>query len=375
MYETDILIIGAGVVGLAAARELSGFNENIIVVEKEDSFGRETSSRNSEVIHSGIYYPPGSLKARTCVNGRELLYEFCAKYKIPHRKTGKIIVAVSDEDIKHLNDLFINGTKNGVSGLKILDERDIKEVEPNVSAQAALYSPETGIIDSHQFMQSMMNHAKKNGAIFAFNAEVKSVGKTGGYYNIAMDEGQNRTRLKARVVINSAGLDSDSVAGFTGMDIKKNKYELHYCKGSYFRVNHRKAGMLEHLVYPVPNPGEGGLGIHATPDMGGGLRLGPDHEYPADRVKDYTVDNSKHNNFYNAVKSFLPFIGEDDISPDTAGIRPKLQERNGAFRDFVISEESDKGLQGFINLIGIESPGLTAALAIAKDVADMVKKI
>ncbi len=372
MYKTDILIIGAGVVGLAVAEDLSALSGNITVVEKNESFGQETSSRNSEVIHAGIYYPPGSLKARMCVSGRELMYKFCARNNVPHKKTGKLIVATETGEIGLIEALFDNAGKNGVTGLRIIDGEEMRKLEPCVSGIRALYSPETGIVDSHSLMQRLISRAKANGATIAFNSEVAAIKKDGDIYSVRVKDGDQDTAISARIVVNCAGLDSDTVAEMAGIDIRECKYELRYCKGQYFRVNQRKAGCIKRLVYPAPHPKDGGLGIHATPDLGGGLRLGPDHEFQKDRVKDYSVDGSRKKVFCESAKKFLPFIEEDDISVDTAGIRPKLRDYGGDFRDFTINDETERGLPGFINLIGIESPGLTASLAIAGYIRQMI---
>lgn len=373
MYKSDVLIIGAGAVGLAIARSLSASESSIIVLERNGSFGQETSSRNSEVIHGGMYYPADSLKAKLCVRGRELLYDFCQRNNVPHKKTGKLIVAVEKEEVAGLERLFKDGAKNGVSGLKMLKGEEAKALEPNVSCIRALHSPETGIVDSHIFMRKLMDQAKANGAMIVFNSEVIVIEKRAGNYRVKVQDVDGGSELSARIVINCAGLDSDLIAEMAGIDIKGCNYDLHYCKGRYFRVSGNKANMIKMLVYPVPKPKSGGLGVHATPDLTGGLRLGPDHEYLNNRVKDYVVDGSLGESFYRSVKMFLPFIEANDISPDTAGIRPKLQPEDGPFRDFVIKEESDKGLGGFVNLIGIESPGLTASLAIAEYVAQILK--
>ncbi len=371
MYRTDILIIGSGVIGLAAANELSAISKNIVVVEKNKSFGRETSSRNSEVIHSGIYYPQDTLKARMCVRGRGLLYRFCIENSVPYKKTGKLIVAADREEVGGIESLFTNAGNNGVPGLRIMDREEMRRMEPAIGGVAALYSPETGILDSHIFMQSLFAKAKDAGVDFVFDSEAAGIKKQNDGYRVTIKDRSGDTDLSAKVVVNCAGLDSDLVAEMAGIDIKANKYELHYCKGQYFRVNQKKARFISRLVYPVPAPSAGGLGIHATLDLGGGLRLGPDHEYPENRVKDYSVDGSKRTGFYRSIKRLLPFIEEADIFPDTAGIRPKLKAYGSDFRDFVINEEAGSGFPGFINLIGIESPGLTAALAIAEYVRQM----
>ncbi|MBU0606126.1 MAG: NAD(P)/FAD-dependent oxidoreductase [Candidatus Omnitrophica bacterium] len=368
MYKTDILIIGAGVIGLAVAEELSALSKSIIVVEKNESFGRETSSRNSEVIHGGIYYPHDSLKTRMCVKGRELLYEFCEKNNIAHKKTGKLIVATEKEEIGAIESLFSNACKNGVPGLKIMDREEIKKMEPDIFGITALHSPETGIVDSHSLMQRLIGKAKANGVTMAYNSEVMAIEKDKDIYNVKVRDANETTTLAARVVINCAGLDSDTIAEMVGIDIRECKYELQYCKGQYFRVNQRKAGRVKRLIYPVPHPKAGGLGIHATPDLGGGLRLGPDHEYLKNRIKDYSVDESRKKEFCASVKRFMPSIEEGDIFTDTAGIRPKLRDYGSDFSDFIIKEETASGFPGLINLIGIESPGLTASLAIAEHV-------
>lgn len=359
MDEIDILIIGAGVVGLAVAKQLAEKETNLVVVEKAKSFGQETSSRNSEVIHGGMYYPGQTLKAEMCVEGRQLLYEICQRHNIPYKKIGKLIVATEKEEIPSLEKLLIQGRDNGVDELRMINQQELGNLEPNVRGISAVYSRGTGIINSHRLMQYFLETVRSNSGIVSFNSEVTSIEK--------LSEGY-------KVVINCAGLDSDLIAQMAGIEIKQCKYELHYCKGEYFRVNSNKSGLIKRLIYLVPKPKSGGLGIHATLDLAGSLRLGPDDEYLEDRDKDYSVDNSKRTVFYESAKKFLPFLEEQDILPDTSGIRPKLQGKNEEFRDFVIKEESDKCLAGFINLIGIESPGLTASPAIAKMVSNMVRR-
>lgn len=377
MENFDIVIIGAGVVGLAVASELarSTSDRSILLLEKSDSFGQETSSRNSEVIHGGMYYPSGTLKADLCVKGRRLLYEICVKQKIPHKKTGKLIIAVENEELAVLDGIRKQGELNGVEGLRMVSGAELKETEPNLNGIAALFSEETGIIDSHRLMEYFLRSAQDKGVMVAYNSEVVGINKTGNGYNISVKNAEESLELRSAVAINAAGLDSDKVAESAGVKLKENKYELHYCKGQYFRVNPAKAKLLSHLSYPIPKPKSGGLGVHASLDLGGGLRLGPDDKYLNNRIKDYSVDESKKREFYSSVARFMPFIKEEDLSPDIAGIRPKLQEEAGEFRDFVIKEESDKGLPGFINLIGIESPGLTASCAIARFVKGLVRTI
>ncbi len=374
MDKIDVLIIGAGVIGLAVAKELTKKERIVVVVEKNKSFGQETSSRNSEVIHGGMYYPRDSLKAKLCVEGRHLLYELSQKHNIPYKKIGKLIVATEKEEILGLEALFDLGRANGVEGLKMLSKKELDQLEPNVSGICALHSSETGIIDSHQLMQYFLDEAKNHGAIVAFNSEIIAIEKAPDSYRVSIKNSSEVSQIKTQIVINCAGLDSDMVAGMVGIDIKECNYQLHYCKGQYFRLNGNKARLINRLVYPVPQPKSGGLGIHVTLDLAGSMRLGPDDEYLKGRDKNYDVDIFRRIDFYTSAKKFFPFIEESELQPDTSGIRPKLQGQNETFRDFIIKEETDNRLPGFINLIGIESPGLTASPAIAKMVKNIVKE-
>lgn len=374
MEKIDVVVIGAGVVGLAVAAALSRRAKSLYVLERHASFGQETSSRNSEVIHAGIYYTPNSLKAKTCVEGNQLLYKTCAKNKIPYQRCGKLIVANSKDEEIILNRLLKNGHSNGVSGLEILSSEKIKKLEPHINAIAALYSESTGIIDSHSLMEYCVEKIRENGADVVYNSEVIAIEKSNSGYKLTIQEKSgDKFSIEASVVINSAGLESDTIAAKAGIDIKKEKYDLKYCKGQYFRVVSQKAKLISHLVYPVPKSQSAGLGIHVTPDLAGGLRLGPDDKYIARENIDYNVDINDKEKFWISAKSFLPFLERGDLMPDTAGIRPKLQGEAEPERDFVIKEEANLGFPGFVNLIGIESPGLTAALSIAKHAEDLVR--
>jgi len=371
MHKLNITIIGAGVIGLAIARELSQSSKDVFIIEKNNSFGQEISSRNSEVIHAGIYYPEGSLKAKTCVEGRHLLYEYCAKNNIGHKKTGKLIVAVKDDEIKNLEELLTNGRKNGVEDLKLLSGNEVKNIEPNIRAKGAIYSPSTGILDSHSLMKKLAAEAKSNNAEIAYNTEVIGIDKVSEGYKVSVeDKSEEGFSFLSRIVINSAGLDADKIAAAAGL--KNKKYQLKYCKGDYFRVHNNKAKFINKLIYPVPTENKVSLGIHATLDLAGGLRLGPDEEY-VERLN-YDIDYKKQKAFYNSVAGFLPFINPKDLNPDTSGIRPKLQGRGEDFKDFIIKDEINNGFPGFINLIGIESPGLTSCLSIAKRVKALINK-
>lgn len=361
---------------MAVAAALARQDRALYVLERNASFGQETSGRNSEVIHSGIYYPQNSLKARTCVRGNRLIYELCAKNNIPCEKRGKLIIASEEKELAKLNELLRNGQNNDVQGLKIISEKEIKDIEPNIRALAALYSPDTGIVDSHNLMHYFFQRARAEGGEFVFEAEVRKIKKQGEGFEVTVCDADGSDFLFfSRILINCAGLSSDIVAGLAGIDTGKENYTLKFCKGQYFRVGAAKSRMITHLVYPVPDEKHGSLGIHATPDLGKGLRLGPDAEYIERDKADYSVDDSRKEHFWRAANRFLPFIEADDLTADTSGIRPKLQGENEPFRDFVISHEEEKGLAGLINLIGIDSPGLTAAAAIAKYVEDMVEKI
>jgi L-2-hydroxyglutarate oxidase LhgO len=371
MEKTEITIIGAGAVGLAVAAELSKDCPDILLIEKESAFGQGISSRNSEVIHAGIYYPKDSLKKKTCIEGRHLLYDFCAKNNVGHKKIGKLIVAIDGGEIKDLEALFSHGLQNGVDDLKLITRDEIKKMEPNVEAPLAIYSPSTGIFDTHGFMKTLEQHFENQGGSTVYHTEVVGIDKVSAGFKVSVKDKRGEAfEFLTRTVVNSAGLDSDKVAALAGL--KKEEYRIKFCKGDYFRVAPIKAKYISRLIYPVPKKDRAGLGIHATLDLAGGMRLGPDDEYV--KKIDYTVDPAKAKVFHENVRSFLPFISLEDLSPDMAGMRPKLQGHGEDFRDFIIKDEADSGLPGFINLIGIESPGLTGSLAIAKMVRTLFKK-
>ena len=376
MEKVDITIIGAGIIGLSLSASLAESAQAVYVLEKNSAFGQESSSRNSEVLHAGLYYPPDSLKAATCVEGNRMAYQICNSHNIPCKKVGKLIVACSQQELTGLDQLLQNGQRCGVPGLKLLSQKEIKQLEPKVKAEAALYSPSTGIVDSHNLMYHFSRQAKAAGVEFAFQTEVQEIDKgKGGYQLTVRDPDGSEFSFFTRILINCAGLNSDLIAKRAGIDINQEGYTLKFCKGEYFRVTGNKSGLITHLVYPVPDDQGISLGIHATPDLGGGLRLGPDAEY-IDRAKaDYEIDPGKKEIFAQEVSRFLPFITADDLSADTCGIRPKLQGPDEEFRDFVIADETDKGFPGLINLVGIDSPGLTCAPAIAQHVRGIVEKM
>jgi L-2-hydroxyglutarate oxidase LhgO len=369
--EIDVIIIGAGVVGLAVAAEVSRANKNVFVFEKNRTFGLETSSRSSEVIHAGMYYPADSLKAKFCVQGNSLLYAFCEKYNIDHKRLGKLIVAADGSETKAVEKLYRQGLKNGIDGLQMLSGAEIKQLEPNVNAVAGLLSPSTGVIDSHGLLGAFYTLARENGAEFLFNAAVIGIEKRAGGYTVRLQDREGISSVTGAVVINAAGLYSDKMAHLAGIDVEKAGYKLHYCKGEYFSLNPKNRRLVSRLVYPVPE--HAGLGTHVTLSLDGSMRLGPNTRYVDDI--EYTVDEHSRMDFYRAACRYLPSIEIDDLAPDFSGIRPKLQAEGEGFHDFVIRDESDKGLPGLINLVGIESPGLTSSIAIAKYIAEIVANI
>lgn len=368
MEKVNISVIGAGVVGLAVVEILSrNFDGDIVVFEKNDKFGQETSSRNSEVIHAGIYYPKESLKSKLCLKGNRMLYEFCRENDINHKKCGKLIVSISRKEAEKIEAIYANAVSVGVPELKLLSEEEIKELEPKAHGLNGIFSGSTGIIDSHGLMEYLYRTAKENGVMFAFGSEITGLKKANGNYIIKTAKAEE---VLSDCIINCAGLNSDQVAAMAGFDIQKFGYRIHYCKGDYFSVTGSK-GKLRHLVYPVPHEEGVGLGVHATLDLQGYIRLGPDDTFV--NGINYDVDVSKKSEFFKFAKDYLPWLIEDSLMPDTSGIRPKLQGPGDGFRDFVIKEESDKDFPGFINLIGIESPGLTASLAIGEHVLSLIK--
>jgi len=365
MDEVMVTVIGAGVVGLAVAAEVTAKVQDVVVLEQHDSFGRETSSRNSEVIHSGIYYSPGSLKAGLCMEGARLLYRIGEQFGVPHKKLGKLVVAIDESEISKLQNLFSVGSQNGVSGLRMLDAKDVAAFGSNFRAAAALHVPNTGIIDSHSLMKHFSRGAEARGATIAYNSKVTSITPSPGGFILSIQDGY---MFSSRVVVNCAGLFSDAIAALAGIDIAKNAYTLHYCKGSYFAYSQRYPMPL--LIYPVPHQELTGLGVHATVDLAGRLRFGPDTEYVG--AIDYTVDESKRDAFYAEASKLFCDLDKEAFVPDMSGIRPKLSGPGEKVRDFIIADEAKNGLPGLIDCIGIESPGLTSAPAIARMVAEMV---
>lgn len=361
MSAAGVVVIGAGVVGLACAAELASRGRDVLVLERHEGPARETSSRNSGVVHAGLYYPTGSLKAQSCVEGRELVYERCARDKIQYRKVGKLIVATQDDERRGLHELYDRGLANGAGALRLIDEAELERLEPRLRARAALWSPETGIVDPHGLCDSYRRQALANGASFAWRTALVGLEPRGGGWRVRTADAS----VDCELLVNAAGLESDRVAALAGLDIDALGWRIHPCKGDYFTIASRLGAITTRLVYPLPQGA--GLGVHVTMDLGGAYRAGPDVEHvPAPR---YDVDPQKSLRFADALRRFLPEIEAADLSPGYAGVRPKLAEPGGPFRDFVLEERP----AGLVHLIGIESPGLTAAESLARRVARMAR--
>jgi len=371
--DANITIIGAGVVGLAIAEKVSEEHKNVFLIEKHISFGQETSSRNSEVIHAGIYYTKDSLKSRLCVEGKWLLYDYCKKYNVPYNNCGKLIVATSVREISVIEGIRQTAIKNGVDDLSYIGIEEIAGLEPNIFALKALYSPSTGIVDSHSLMKQYETNSLNNGCQIVYGSEVIGIMKVRDGYKITLlDADEQNYSFTTKIIVNSAGLTSDKVSEMVG--ITDENLKILFCKGEYFRINPPKNRLIKRLIYPVPHQNMEGIGIHVTIDMGGGVKLGPDVKYLESNIYDYKLTASKQEAFYISAKKFLPFLEFDDLAPEMAGIRPKIQKPGEPLRDFYIKEESKRGFPGFINLIGMESPGLTSSIAIAKYVERLIDK-
>lgn len=388
--RVDCVVIGAGVVGLAIARQMAKRGRDVLVVEAASTFGTGTSSRNSEVIHAGLHYPSGSLKARLCVEGRKALYSYCQAHGVAHKQLGKVIVATDTRQIPSLESIALSGRNNGVEDLRLLTSEEATGLEPNLTCVKALWSPSTGILDSHSLMLSLQADAEAHSATFAFNSTISKglvVSKGIELYvysthSLSSEKFPNQVDaesmiLCANTVVNAAGLSATAVARrLDGFPIEALP-EQFYARGCYFSLSGVGKAPFSHLVYPIPE--EGGLGVHVTQDLGGQMRFGPDVEWLDDidgdtafnRQFDYTVDPRRAERFYSEIRKYYPSLPDGALKYDYAGIRPKTSRRGNPAADFVIQGQDSHGIHGLINLFGIESPGLTACLSIADMVCAM----
>lgn len=361
-YEADVLVIGAGVVGLACARELARQGREVVIIEANNAIGLETSSRNSEVIHGGLYYASGSHKAALCVAGRALLYEFCSEFGVAHRRCGKLIVATGEAQHDKLDALAQQAARNGVGDIERLTREQARALEPALECTAALLSPSTGVIDSHALMYALLGDAETHGAQLAVNTPAVA----GRLFHDAIEietGGEVPTVLSAKSVVNAAGLQAVATASRIEGFPRAHLPTAHLARGSYFQLAGRAP--FSRLVYPLPEPG--GLGVHLTLDLAGQARFGPDVEWVD--VIDYRVDASRADGFYAEIRKYWPALKDGALSPAYAGIRPKISGPEEPAADFMIQGPSEHGVAGLVNLFGIESPGLTASLAIAQAVA------
>ena len=366
MEKVECVIIGAGVIGLAVARRLAQSGREVIVLEAAEGIGTVTSSRNSEVIHAGIYYRSGSLMARMCVNGKQALYRYCRDQGIPYRNCGKLIVATTPNETEKLQSIRAHAEANGVADLQTLTGEAARALEPALHCEAALLSPSTGIIDSHAYMLALRGDAEDAGAAFAFHTPL--LGARAHTGRIELDAGgEAPMSVECRLLINAAGLGATSVAhSIDGMPVGKIP-PAYLAKGNYFSCSARTP--FSHLIYPVPEPG--GLGVHLTLDMAGQARFGPDVEW-VDSI-DYAVDPARAERFYPAIRRYWPALPDGALMPSYSGMRPKIVPPAVAVQDFLIQGPKDHGIDGLINLFGIESPGLTSSLAIADYVSELVE--
>src|ERR1700761_3956107 len=362
MDKVDCVVVGAGVIGLAVARRLAQAGREVIVLEAAEGIGTVTSSRNSEVIHAGIYYPAGSWMARMCVNGKHALYAYCRDHGIPHRNCGKLIVATNPKETEKLQSIRAHAEANGVLDMQVLSGEAARALEPALNCDAALLSPSTGIIDSHAYMLALRGDAEEAGAAFAFHTPIVTAKASAGSIELEAG-GEAPMTLACDLLINAAGLSAPAVArSIDGMPIDMIPH-AYLAKGNYFSCSARAP--FSHLIYPVPEPG--GLGVHLTLDMAGQARFGPDVGL-VDSI-DYAVDPARAERFYPAIRRYWPALPDGALMPSYSGMRPKIVPPAVATQDFLIQGPRDHGVTALINLFGIESPGLTSSLAIADYVA------
>lgn len=371
--DYQVAVVGAGAVGLAVAGSLAQRGvPSVLIIEKERGFGQGISSRNSEVIHSGIYYDRGTLKARLCARGRELTYDFCRTNDVWHSRCGKLIVA-QEEEREPLEELRKRGETNGVPDVEEVDSATLRMMEPEISAAAALFVGCTGIVSIHELLAACERIASAAGHDTVYQSRLVGVEAKGGLYELTVNgPGGENYRVTTEWVVNAAGLESDRVAALLWGTDDPARPVLRFCRGNYFKLSPSWRHRVHHLVYPLPDAEHGSLGIHLSFDSSGNLKAGPDAEWLAGREEDYSVHPDKRLQFFESVRRYLPALEADDLSPDFAGIRPRAFLGNRPLEDFYIRHEADRGWRGWINLIGIESPGLTAALAIGEMVASWI---
>jgi L-2-hydroxyglutarate oxidase LhgO len=365
--QVDAVVIGAGVVGLACAYELSRRLESVVVIEREVGPGREISSRNSGVIHAGIYYPKDSLKTRLCIEGNRRLYKWCDAHEVPYKRTGKLIVATSAQDEERLRAIARHASDVGAGELRLMTGSEASEREPELRCALALHSPTSGVVDVHEFIASLVREIKDADGAVVYHTAVEDIRRSrGGWLVQTRDTMGNQEELHTQRVVNAAGLSALDVAEKSGLTDAQRPWRLYPCKGSYFALGAGAPPTRNSLIYPLPEGG--GLGVHITADIAGARRAGPDAEF-VDTI-DYSVDEARAERFAQAVARYLPGIRPEHLTPDYSGIRPKLVGPGGGFADFVITNPSSQ--PGVFHLIGIESPGLTAALAIGAHVSDAI---
>ena len=374
MDRVDAVVVGAGVVGLAVARALARGGLEVLIIEREGAIGSGVSSRNSEVIHAGLYYPPGSLKARLCVRGRELLYAYCAERGVPHRRCGKLVVATSPAEHAKLLEILRRGHANGVHALRPIEGEEARAMEPALSADcvAALHSPDSGIVDSHALMTSLLGEAEAGGALLALRSPFEAARSESGAGWVVRTGGDEPFELGCHWLVNAAGLGTHRVAaGIEGLPVAAYPGQR-LAKGHYFALSGRAP--FSRLIYPTPV--DGGLGVHLTLDLGGQARFGPDVQWlPAglpESELDYAVDGSRQAAFEADIRRYWPGLPAGSLVPAYTGVRPKLSGPGEPAADFVVQGPLDHGLPGLVQMLGIESPGLTSCLALGELVAGVV---
>ena len=374
MEQVDCVVIGAGVVGLAVAREMALQGRETILLEREGSFGTISSARNSEVIHAGIYYPKDSLKAKLCVEGNRLLYEYCRTHQVGTQPYGKLIVA-DETQINDLQAILYKAQNNGVPEIKMISGEEAKQLEPKLKCSAAILSASTGIVDSHAYMLSLLGGFEDAGGMIAYHSPLMSAKPIGhsaeGGFELSIG-GPDGMKLQTKLLINCAGMSAPAIAQkIEGLN-KDQIPQAYFAKGNYFSLSGKSP--FTHLIYPIPEPG--GLGVHLTLDMGGQAKFGPDVEWLDIQNEghiDYTVDPKRGESFYEAVRRYWPELKDNSLQPDYSGVRAKIVPPNSPAGDFCFNAPQDHGLQGLYNLYGFESPGLTSSIAIARYLEEKIK--